>query len=139
MVEVKEEFRYRLIKAMDREGIRAADLARKTGLLESTISQYRSGYAKPKEDRLVLLANALHVNPVWLMGLDVPMDAPANVQTNAQPTDYYLDPEAAEIAQRVFDDPDLRILFHAAHDVSPENIRLAAEMLRRMKETNQDG
>lgn len=135
MVEVKEEFRYRLIKAMDREGIRAADLARKTGLLESTISQYRSGYAKPKEERLALLANALHVNPVWLMGLDVPMD----VQTNAQPTDYYLDPEAAEIAQRVFDDPDLRILFHAAQDVSPENIRLAAEMLRRMKETNPDG
>ena len=135
MVEVKEEFRYRLIKAMDRAGIRAADLARKTGLLESTISQYRSGYAKPKEERLALLANALHVNPVWLMGLDVPMD----VQTNAQPTDYYLDPEAAEIAQRVFDDPDLRILFHAAQDVSPENIRLAAEMLRRMKETNPDG
>lgn len=135
MVEVKEEFRYRLIKAMDREGIRAADLARKTGLLESTISQYRSGYAKPKEERLALLANALHVNPVWLMGLDVPMD----VQTNAPPTDYYIDPEAAEIAQRVFDDPDLRILFHAAQDVSPENIRLAAEMLRRMKETNPDG
>ena len=135
MVEVKEEFRYRLIKAMDREGIRAADLARKTGLLESTISQYRSGYAKPKVERLALLANALHVNPVWLMGLDVPMD----VQTNAPPTDYYLDPEAAEIAQRVFDDPDLRILFHAAQDVSPENIRLAAEMLRRMKETNPDG
>lgn len=135
MVEVKEEFRYRLIKAMDREGIRAADLARKTGLLESTISQYRSGYARPKEERLALLANALHVNPVWLMGLDVPMD----VQTNAPTTDYYIDPEAAEIAQRVFDDPDLRILFHAAQDVSPENIRLAAEMLRRMKETNPDG
>lgn len=135
MVEVKEEFRYRLIKAMDREGIRAADLARKTGLLESTISQYRSGYAKPKEERLALLANALHVNPVWLMGLDVPMD----VQTNAPPTDYYIDPEAAEIAQRVFDDPDLRILFHAAQDVSPENIRLAAELLTRLKETNPDG
>ena len=135
MVEVKEEFRYRLIKAMDREGIRAADLARKTGLLESTISQYRSGYAKPKEERLALLANALHVNPVWLMGLDVLMD----VQTNAPQPDYYIDPEAAEIAQRVFDDPDLRILFHAAQDVSPENIRLAAEMLRRMKETNPDG
>ena len=69
------------------------------------------------------------------MGLDVPMD----VQTNAPQPDYYIDPEAAEIAQRVFDDPDLRILFHAAQDVSPENIRLAAEMLRRMKETNPDG
>ena len=135
MIEVKEEFRYRLIKAMDREGIRAADLARKTGLLESTISQYRSGYAKPKEERLAILANALHVSPVWLMGLDVPMD----VQTNVHDDRYYEDPEAAEIAQAVFDDPDLRILFHAAKDVSPENILLAAEMLKRMKETNPDG
>ena len=135
MIQIKEEFRYRLIKAMDREDMKAADLARKTGISESTISQYRSGYAKPKEQKLVLLANALHVNPAWLMGLDVPMD----VQTNVHTEGYYKDPETARIAQKIFDDPSLRVLFDAADDVSPENILLAAEMLKRMKETNPDG
>ena len=52
---------------------------------------------------------------------------------------YYINPETARIAQQIYDDPDLRVLFDAAEDVSPESIRLAAEMLRRMKETNPDG
>jgi len=53
--------------------------------------------------------------------------------------EHYLNPETVRIAQEVFDDPDLRLLFEAAKDVKPENIRLAAEMLRRFKETNKDG
>lgn len=53
--------------------------------------------------------------------------------------EYYIDPETAAIAQAVYDDPDLRVLFDAARDADPKNIQLAAEMLRRFKETNPDG
>lgn len=56
-----------------------------------------------------------------------------------QDSQYYLNPETAQIAQEVFDNPDLRILFDAARDVSPDNIKLAAEMLSRFKKTNPDG
>jgi transcriptional regulator with XRE-family HTH domain len=52
---------------------------------------------------------------------------------------YYTDPETARIAQEVFDDPNLRMLFHAARDAKPEDIKLAADMLKRFKETNPDG
>lgn len=52
---------------------------------------------------------------------------------------YYVNTEASRVAQEIFDNPDLRLLFEAARDVKPENIRLAAEMLRRFKETNTDG
>lgn len=52
---------------------------------------------------------------------------------------YYTDPETARIAQEVFDNPDLRMLFSAARDAKPEDIKLAADMLRRFKETNPDG
>lgn len=38
------------------------------------MSQYLSGYAEPKKNRLTLIADALNVNPTWLMGLDVPME-----------------------------------------------------------------
>lgn len=74
MVDVKEEFKDRLKKAMDRSGMKAIDLVKRTGISEATISQYRSGYSKPKKDRLELLANVLNVNPAWLMGLDVSME-----------------------------------------------------------------
>jgi hypothetical protein len=61
------------------------------------------------------------------------------MEEHQEAQEYYLNPEAAAIGQEVFNNPDLRILFDAAKDVKPENIRLAAEMLRRFKETNPDG
>ena len=73
MIEIKEEFKKRLEYAMEKRKIRAVDLAKLTGISESTISQYRSGYAKPKEKKLAIIANALNVDPSWLMGMDVPM------------------------------------------------------------------
>ena len=52
---------------------------------------------------------------------------------------YYIDRQTAEIAQRVFESPELRMLFDAAADCAPQDIQLAADMLRRMKESNVDG
>lgn len=52
---------------------------------------------------------------------------------------WYLDEETARVAQEVFDNPETRMLFDAARNARPEDIRLAAEMLKRMKETNPDG
>lgn len=73
MIKKVEEFKDRLNKALLIRDIKPVVLSKKTGISESTISQYRSGYAKPKEDKLAVIANALDVNPAWLMGLDVPM------------------------------------------------------------------
>lgn len=39
----------------------------------SDISQYVSGKVEPGQDKLVVLGKALGVDPVWLMGIDVPM------------------------------------------------------------------
>lgn len=74
MIEKTGTFKKRFIEAMDIRGIKAADLSRQTGISESTISQYRSGYAEPKEKKLAIIADALKVNPTWLMGLNVAME-----------------------------------------------------------------
>lgn len=74
MIEVVESFRMRLDIALAQRGMKASDLSKKTGISESTISQYRSGYSTPKKDRLVTIANALCVSPTWLMGIDVEMN-----------------------------------------------------------------
>jgi len=73
-MEKNGEFKDRLVQAINYRRMSAAELSRRTGISESTISQYKSGYAKPKEKKLAILANALHVSPTWLMGLDVPME-----------------------------------------------------------------
>lgn len=48
---------------------------------------------------------------------------------------YYTNPETAKVAQEIFDNSDLRILFDAAKDSTPEQLKLAAEMLRQFKKT----
>ena len=40
---------------------------------KSNISQYVSGKISPNQDKLFILGEALGVDPVWLMGADVPM------------------------------------------------------------------
>ncbi len=67
-------FKERLDAALQVRNMRPIDLAHKIHISEATISQYRSGYAEPKGDRLIEIANALDANPAWLMGLNVSMD-----------------------------------------------------------------
>lgn len=74
MINVVSNFKDRFNQALEVRNILPVDLSKKTKISEATISQYRSGYAKPKEEKLAILSNALNVNPTWLMGLDVPME-----------------------------------------------------------------
>lgn len=113
------------------------ELSNKTGVAKASISQYVNGKNVPSNITAKKLSAPFGINPAWLMGFDVPKEE--NQEESPKTTAYYLDPETAAIAQEVFDNPELRILFSAARDVKPENIQLAAEMLKRMKETNPDG
>lgn len=70
----KDSFADRLKAAMDIRNMKAVDLAEKSGLSKSRISQYINGVYEAKQDGVYLLAKALDVNEAWLMGYDVPMD-----------------------------------------------------------------
>ena len=54
------------------------------------VSQYVSGKVVPGQDKLSLLALALNVSEVWLMGFDVPMErtTPIVVGNNERRTEY---------------------------------------------------
>lgn len=51
-----------------------AELARKAGLNESSISQYMNGIHKPSNVSAAKMAAVLKVNPLWLMGYEVAME-----------------------------------------------------------------
>lgn len=49
-------------------------------LEKNNLSQYLSGATNPKQDKVLVLAEALGVDVAWLMGLDVPMQPrPKNI------------------------------------------------------------
>lgn len=67
--------KYRISKALAIRNMTQQELADSTGIPKSSISQYISGYAKPKDDRIHLMAKALRVQEPWLLGYDVSMDS----------------------------------------------------------------
>lgn len=71
-------FTQRLKEAMSDKGFNQADLVRATGIERSRISFYCSGRNNPKPEPLEAIAKALGVNPVWLMGYDVPKTTTVN-------------------------------------------------------------
>lgn len=64
---MKSDFHLRLKQAIEDRGISASDLSRMSGVGKSDISYYLKGKYLPKQDKCYLLANALGVDPGWLM------------------------------------------------------------------------
>ena len=79
----------RLRIALGRAGIKQVELSEKTGIPKSAISQYLSGKVKPKQDKVYLMAKALDVSELWLMGMipDTSEDTP-NVFSSADMSQY---------------------------------------------------
>ena len=64
--------------------------------------------------------------------LDISVESLKNEEIDS-PQGYYLNPEAAKMAQELYDNPGMRILFDAAKNVSAEDLKLAAELVARIK------
>ncbi len=69
-----DTFGNRLQKALEDSNMKQVDLVEKTGLDKTLINKYLAGLMKAKQDKLTILAEALNVNEVWLMGYDIPKD-----------------------------------------------------------------
>lgn len=119
---VKDELKSRRLEL----GLTMKDLADKVGVSEATISRWESGdIENMRRDKIVSLAKALRMSPSVIMGWD---------EEENKERKYYDNPETAKVAQAVFNDPNLRLLFDAAEDCSPDQVLLAAEMLKKFKE-----
>ena len=125
----------RMKEALSDKRMSAADLSRLSKINQSSLSQYLNGTNKPNSLRAVAIASILEVNPLWIMGFDVPKHG----AEKSQQQEYYHNDETAKEAQKAFDDPNLRVLFDAASGAKPEDIQMAADLLRRLKNTNPDG
>lgn len=76
----------RITQALNIRGMKQADLCTLAKVPKSSLSLYLSDAYEPKQDRLYMMADALDVDPVWLMGYDVPMerekDTPEKLKLN---------------------------------------------------------
>lgn len=115
-------------------GLSQDEMAKKLGVSRSTIGMYETGARKPDSEMLEKVADMFNIDIDYLLG--------RTQKTTLLPETigkYYLNDETARIAQQIYDDPDLHALFDAAKDAKPEDMQLAADLLKRLKKTNPDG
>ncbi len=110
------------------KGVTASEVSKATRVSRSALTDWKMGRYTPKLDKIQKIADYFGVAMSYFIDDD----------SNTENT-YYINEETARVAQEVFENRDLRILFDAARDAKPEDLQMAAEMLRRFKETNPDG
>jgi len=123
---IKKIFAKNLKYYMNKSEKTQADLYRYIGVSSSVASAWCNGLKLPRMDKIQSIANWLNVSLSDLLEEN---------KTN----DYYLNPETKKIAQEVYQNPELQILFDASKNASPEDLKLAAQMLERMKKGDDPG
>lgn len=115
---------YEKIKMLcDREHIAVTALEKKLGFGRGSIGKLKKGGTSA--ERLQKIADYFGVSLEYLM-------------TGEPQTGYYINPETAKMAQEIFEKPGLRTLFDAARDSAPNDLKMAADLLERLKGTNPD-
>jgi transcriptional regulator with XRE-family HTH domain len=115
-----------LRRIMYERGVSQSKLAHDLNLTKSTVSSWMNGYRTPRMSKIDMLCEYLHCKRSDLM------------EPHSETNHHHTNPETEQIAQSIYDDPDLHALFDAARGNKADNLKLAAEMLKRMKDTNND-
>lgn len=95
-MEIVDTFQNRLKTAMNIRNIKQVELVEKTKLDKTLINKYLSGVSNAKQKKLTILAEALNINEVWLMGYDVPMERNAFEEKKA--SQFYMCPVYGQIS-----------------------------------------
>ena len=121
-------------------GERLTALRNKLGMSQQQVADIigvdRTSYAKYEKDvnkptrKLKELSDLFNVSTDYIMGItDIP-----DKKAQAQPApSYYHDPEVAQMANEIKDNPGMRILFDASRDLKKESIEEVVKFIEFQK------
>lgn len=98
-------------------------VCKETGLTTATISNWKAGRYSPKADKMQKIADYFNVSVEYLM----------TGEEKEGGEKYYLNDETAKIAQKIFENKELRLLFDAAEDAPAEDLQTVHSMLLALK------
>lgn len=105
-----------------RSGLTQSDLATKLSLSRSSVGMYETGEREPDFETLETIADFFNVDMNYLLGKE-----------NEPQQGYYLNDDAAKMAQEIYENPNLRILFDASRNVSTDDLQFVVDMMKRLK------
>ena len=118
---LRELFAQRLSKLLADNDMTQADLANMLGVSESTVGKWILKKAFPRMSIIEKLSVIFKRPKAYFY------DDHEDRQT------YYLNPETAQLAQEIHDNPDLRILMDASRKLTPDDIKFVVDLVSRMK------
>ena len=109
----------------EKSGLTQQQLADKLGISRSAVGMYEKGEREPNFETLELIADTFNVDMNYLLG--------KKPSTEVIPDPYYFNPETSKIAQEIYDNKELSLLFDAARDADPEDLQTVHSMLMALK------
>lgn len=107
-----------------RENLSQSELAEKIGVSASTISMYEVGKREPDFETEEAIADFFNTDLNTLRGRDTESDS------------YYLNSDAREIAQFMFENPEYKVLFDASRKVSKADIETVKMIMDKFRSDN---
>lgn len=98
-----------------------AELANRLSVGTTSVYNWCNGIKTPRMDKVDAMCDLFHCKRSDL--IEEKEDSPS----------YYLNEETAAVAQEIFDNPDLRLLFDASRNATPEDLRTARDVLLALK------
>lgn len=120
--ELRQEFAARLKYYMNIKGCKQSDIARDLGINMSTISSWCNGVMIPRMEKIKMLADYFNINMSDLLEDDTVLNNKS----------YYINDDAKDIAQFLYENPDYKVLFDASRKVKKEDIQFVKDMIDRL-------
>lgn len=92
--------------------VRPGTVSKATGISTATLTSWKQGKYTPKQDKLQLIADYFNVSLEYLM----------TGEEKEGGEMYYLNEETAKMAQKIFDNKKLHMLFDALQDAEPDDL-----------------
>lgn len=121
-VDQRKIFARNLNKYLEQYDKTQKEVADAIGVIPSTFNTWCLGIALPRMGKVQALADYFHINKSDL------------IEDKNDNNNYYLDNDAAAVAQFLYENPDYKVLFDATRKVKPEDIQLVKELLDRFSE-----
>lgn len=112
-------------------GLTQQEVADKLGISRSTIGMYETGAREPDYATLETIADFFNVDIDYLLGR-------TNKTTVLPESTYYLNDDARNLAQFMFENPEYKVLFDASRKVKKEDIEFVKQMIDRMRGDSDD-
>lgn len=101
-----------------------ADIINDLGINKSAVSTWINGTRMPRMDKVQALADYFGINKSDLL---------EDKGTQEEDNSYYIDEDAKELAQFLFKNPEYRVLFDAAKDVSADDLEMVKTIIDKFR------